>query len=276
MNENQATRKSFSNAFCLVPSAYSRSRGITLLDTIVGSALMLVVFVGVAAAFQLSVSVVTNNKARAGAIALANDRMEYIRSLPYGSVGNAGSIPLGAIALSEATSSNGISYTIRSSILYGDDPADGTGSSGDEDGDGESDEVDGEDNDGSGDGIDNFPQPNPSSLDYKAVKTDVSWNSRQGTRHISFVTRIEPPNGVEAPCPPNPGCDHIKKDKFEDKFNSNNNNPDYSQINMDTSRYTEIQGNQIQITGNNVRPNPAFLYSVTITPPALSKWGTFE
>ena len=133
MNENQATRKSFSNAFCLVPSAYSRSRGITLLDTIVGSALMLVVFVGVAAAFQLSVSVVTNNKARAGAIALANDRMEYIRSLPYGSVGNAGSIPLGAIALSEATSSNGISYTIRTSILYGDDPSDGTGSSGDED-----------------------------------------------------------------------------------------------------------------------------------------------
>ena len=37
----------------------SRKRGVTLIDTIVGSALMLVVFVGIAGVFQLSIDVVT-------------------------------------------------------------------------------------------------------------------------------------------------------------------------------------------------------------------------
>ena len=181
----------------------SSQRGVTLLDTIVGSALMLVVFVGVAAAFQLSVGVVTNNKARAGAIALANERMEYIRSLPYASVGNVGSIPAGTIALSEAASSNGVSYTLRTTVSYGDDPADGLG------------------------GADNFPATYPSSLDYKAVRVGVSWNSRQGTRNVAFVTRIEPPNGVEAACPPSPGCDKITPKTFKDPFTKD----DYQFIN---------------------------------------------
>ena len=52
----------------------SRS-GVTLLDTLVGTSLMLVVFLGINAAFRLSVDVITTNKARAGAIALANERM---------------------------------------------------------------------------------------------------------------------------------------------------------------------------------------------------------
>src|SRR3989344_5795420 len=63
-----------------------RSRGVTFIDTVVGTALMLVVFLGIAGVFQLSIDVVTNNKARAGAIALANERMEYIRSLAYASI----------------------------------------------------------------------------------------------------------------------------------------------------------------------------------------------
>ena len=50
----------------------SRRRGITLIDTLVGIGVMAIVFVGVASAFQLSVKIVTNNKARAGAIALAD------------------------------------------------------------------------------------------------------------------------------------------------------------------------------------------------------------
>ena len=83
------------------------SRGVTLIDTVVGSALMLVVFVGIAGVFQLSIDVVTNNKARTGAIALANERIEYIRSLAYASIGTAGGIPSGLIAQSETVSLSG-------------------------------------------------------------------------------------------------------------------------------------------------------------------------
>ena len=39
------------SAYCLLPSACSVQRGITLIDTVVGSALMLLVFVGPAANF---------------------------------------------------------------------------------------------------------------------------------------------------------------------------------------------------------------------------------
>ncbi len=143
-----------------------------MIDVVVASALMLLVFVGMFAAFQLSVDVMTNNKARAGAIALANERMEYVHSLAYSAIGTISGVPAGSIAQSEAVTMNAVPYTRRTTILYGDDPGDGSGSA------------------------DNNHIPE----DYKIVRVDVSWNSRQGARHVTLVTRIEPPNGMEIAC----------------------------------------------------------------------------
>src|SRR3989344_5597540 len=89
------------------------SRGVTLIDTLVATSLMVLIFMGIFGAFQLSVDVVTNNKARAGATALADERMEYIRSLTYSQV--------------ETIVLNGITYTRRTFIQYADDPGDGLG-----------------------------------------------------------------------------------------------------------------------------------------------------
>ncbi len=162
-------REVFSNSF----SAHTKSsRGVTLLDTVVGTALMLVIFMGIAAAFELSLDVVSTNKARGGAIALADERMEYVRSLPYTSVGTVGGIPSGSIAQSETLTLNNVSYTRRTVVEYVDDPKDGTGGA-------------------DADGV----------ADYKAVKVDVAWSSRFGTRHITLVTRLEPQNGVESAVP---------------------------------------------------------------------------
>lgn len=153
---------------------YTYSRGVTLIDTIVGVALMLVVFMGIAATFRLSIDVVTNNKARSGAIALADQRMEYIRSLAYTAVGTVGGIPNGIIPQSETTTLNGVTYTRRTIIVYADDPKDGTGVS----------------------------DTNSVTADYKAVKVDVAWTSRYGgTRHVNLATRISPATGLETnPC----------------------------------------------------------------------------
>ncbi|MSU73861.1 carboxypeptidase regulatory-like domain-containing protein [Candidatus Kaiserbacteria bacterium] len=153
-------------------------RGVTLMDTLVGTALMLVIFLGIAAAFQLSVDVVTNNKARGSAIALANERMEYMRSVTYASLGTSGGIPSGSIAQSEAVVLNGITFTRRTLVAYADDPKDGTGAS------------------------DTFPAGSPSTADYKVGKVDVAWTSRTGTRHIALVSRFEPPAGMEVACTP--------------------------------------------------------------------------
>lgn len=152
---------------------YREQRGMTLVDTLVGIALMLVVFLGIFAAFELGVDVVQNNKARAGAVDLADQRMEYIRSLSYDAIGTVGGIPSGALAQSENVSWNGVAYTRRTVVDYEDDPADGTGTS-----------------DANG-----IPE------DYKAVKVDVSWQAKGGARHITLVSRFSPPNGVETnPC----------------------------------------------------------------------------
>ena len=148
------------------------SRGATLLDTVVGTALMLVVFLGIAAAFQFSLDVVTNNKSRAGAIALVNERMEYLRSLSYTQIGVEGGIPAGIVPQVETVSWNGIEYTRRTSVLYSDDPEDGLG------------DLD----------------ENDIIADYKTIRVEVSWMSRQGERSVTLIGRVSP-NGVEVAVP---------------------------------------------------------------------------
>lgn len=149
------------------------SRGVSLIDSIVGIALMTLVFVGIVGVFRLSVDVVTNNKARSGAIALANQRMEYIRSLTYAALGTSGGIPSGALAQTETLALNGVTYTRRTLIEYVDDPKDGLGAA----------------------------DQNSLQEDYKIVKVDVAWTYRTGTRHVTLVTRVTPAAGLETdPC----------------------------------------------------------------------------
>lgn len=148
-------------------------RGVSLIDTIVGTALMLVVFLGIGAAFRLSVEVITNNKARAGAIALANERMEYLRSLSYSELGTSGGIPTGTLAQNETQTLNGVPYARRTLIVYQDDPKDGTGGS----------------------------DANHITADYKLAKVDVTWQDRTGqTRHITIASRFSP-TGIETAVP---------------------------------------------------------------------------
>ncbi len=134
------------------------------MDTVIGSALMLIVFVGIAAVFQLSVEVVTNNRIRAGAIALANERMEYLRSLSYPQIGVIGGIPAGNVPQEETVSYNNVSYTRRTMVLYSDDPGDGLGAA----------------------------DQNSIIADYKTIRVEINWLSRQGERGLTLIGRVSP------------------------------------------------------------------------------------
>ncbi len=151
----------------------SAQSGVTLIDTLVGVALMALVFVGIAGAFKLSVQIVTNNKARSGAIALADQRMEYIRSLAYSAVGTVGGIPSGLIPQNETLRFNGVSYVRRTYIEYDDDPKDGSGAS----------------------------DANSIVEDYKSVKVQVIWTAKKTTYNVTLVTRITPATGLETNVP---------------------------------------------------------------------------
>ncbi len=155
-----------------VSSGRPSQAGVTLIDTIVGTALMLVVFLGISAAFQLTIEVVSNSKARAGAIALANERMEYLKSLSYSQVGVLGGIPAGIVPQLETVTLNGVSYTRRTLVYYSDDPADGSGAL----------------------------DTNAIIADYKTIRVEISWMTKRVSRSIQTVGRMSP-QGIETAVP---------------------------------------------------------------------------
>lgn len=144
---------------------YTRgTRGIGLIEVVVGTALLTIVFVGFFGVLQLGTRLATDNKARTGALSLALERMEYIRSLSYGNIGTVGGDPVGTLIVSEPLTLNGVSYTRRTYIVYVDDAKDGVGGS----------------------------DTNGITDDYKRAKVEVSWAGKADTRTSSLVTDITP------------------------------------------------------------------------------------
>lgn len=144
-------------------------RGMSLIDVLIGTALVVIVFVGLLGLLRASLLVSGVAKARAGATALAGDQMEYVRTLAYDDVGTVGGIPAGMIPASRTESLNGIDYEVRTFIVYVDDPADGLGPA----------------------------DTNGVTTDYKRVKVAVSYVVRTVPRDVSLVSDVAPP-GIEA------------------------------------------------------------------------------
>ena len=136
----------------------------TLVETVVGIALIVTVFVGLYGAFQLSVSTVSAAKGEADADVLVRSHMEYMRSLSYADIGNPDSTPLGIIPPAFTKVLGGVSYSIQTAVRYVDDPSDGLAVSGD---------------------------VNPD--DYKMFMVTVSWETQRGEQSISATSYVAPP-----------------------------------------------------------------------------------
>lgn len=139
-------------------------RGMTLIDVVVGTAIMLMIFLAIFGAFQISIQLVFSTKAKTGAVALITDRMEYIRGLPYSSVGVVGGIPAGNIDPLEQVRLNGVTYTLRTLVQYEDAPEDG---------------------------LDDLDE-NGITADYKVIKVEALWNIRGSSRSTFLVSRMAP------------------------------------------------------------------------------------
>ncbi len=143
-------------------------RGMTLVDVLVGAAIATTIFAAIIGLLMASERVSTLAAETAAATAIANSQMEYIRSLPYDSVGTVGGIPAGVIAQNATTTEDNVSYGVRTFIDYYDDPADGSGGS----------------------------DTNSITTDYKRAKVTVSFTTNTGVRSFTIVTTIAPP-GIE-------------------------------------------------------------------------------
>jgi type II secretory pathway pseudopilin PulG len=142
-----------------------RSSGFTIVEILVGIGLMLIVFVGLYGAFQLELKVVGQSKAKVTALSIANEKMEEIRNLAYKDIGTIGGIPPGVIPETESIDRNGVNYTVKTTVLYIDDPFDQLAP------------------------LDTLP------TDYKRVKVKVSW-SGYFSGDVVLITDVAP-KGIE-------------------------------------------------------------------------------
>ncbi len=139
------------------------------MEVIAGIAIMTTVFWSVFGVLRLSIEVIFNNKAKVGALALANEQVEFLRSLAYDDVGTVGGIPNGNIPQNETITLNSIDYNRRTFIQYVDDPKDGEGGS----------------------------DENSITADYKRAKVEISWINRGENQSVFLVTNIVP-KGMES------------------------------------------------------------------------------
>ncbi len=161
---NNLKRALIRKGYC--SGASSCAAGFSLIETIVGTALMLLVFVSIFGVFNMGIKLAGKIKAKAGATALAVERMEMIRNLPYSEVGTVGGMVPGDIPQTETVTLNGIQYTRSVFVNYVDDPRDGEGSN----------------------------DENGIVADYKVVRVEVSWPG--SSKSIVFVSNIVP-KGIE-------------------------------------------------------------------------------
>ncbi len=143
-------------------------RGMTLVDVIVGIALVVVVFVGIFGLLRASLQVSGLAKLKAAATEIAESQMEYIRSLEYDEIGTSGGIPSGIIPQNATSTNAGMVFAIRTYIVYVDDAADGIGAA----------------------------DTTGITTDYKLAKVTVSYQAANQQRQITVLSNISP-DGIE-------------------------------------------------------------------------------
>ena len=103
-------------------------KSFTLIDVLVSTSLILIIFLGVSAGFRLGIKVVAQSQDKITATAIANQEIEMARNLPYESVGTIGGIlPFaeGSIERSKTVIRNNVAYAVDARVKYVVDEADG-------------------------------------------------------------------------------------------------------------------------------------------------------
>lgn len=106
-------------------SSSSRS-GFTLVESLIGAAILLVVSVSVYNGWSKLLELSQLSKLKITAAALANEQFEIARNLPFADVGIQGGLPAGKIPHIQTLTRNGVTFTVTSTVRNVDDPFDGT------------------------------------------------------------------------------------------------------------------------------------------------------
>lgn len=158
---------------------FKKMKSFTLIEVLIGVFLILIVFLGIFAAYQLGLKVVGLSERKITATQIAQGELEKIKNLPYQEIGIIGaSLPEAKGILERQTKKilNGVEYTIERKVKFVVDAADG-----------------------------NFLD-DPCDWDYKKVEIKVSWSGKFSGQVI-LVTDIAPKDKIEelSSCEEQPG-----------------------------------------------------------------------
>jgi len=144
-------------------------RGFSLIDVMVGTALLLVLFMSLFGILKASLTLSALTKAKAAAVELANTQIEYLRGLAYDNLGTVGGIPPGPVPQLATSTVDGVTYVTRTYVQYYDDPADGFGAA----------------------------DTNGITTDYKNAKVTISYKLYGLQKSVTVVSNFVPP-GIES------------------------------------------------------------------------------
>jgi type II secretory pathway pseudopilin PulG len=144
-------------------------KGMSIVEALVGTAVFIIVAVGVYGSFLKIFDAVKISHAKILAVALINEQFEVARNLPYGDVGIVSGLPVGKLQHEEELVRDGITFNVTRTVRNVDDDFDGT--------------IGGTPND-------------LSPADYKIVEVEVNCTSCKKFTPISLTTNIAP-KGLE-------------------------------------------------------------------------------
>lgn len=144
-------------------------KGFTLIESLVFLFLFAVISMTFLQTYAVGTRLIIESKNRLGATALANQKIEIIRSIDYAAIGTTAGIPAGDIPEDETINVNTVKYQVHTFVQYVDDAFDGKSG---------------------GSPADAIPN------DYKRIRVSVAWGAMGEDQTVSLFTNIAPV-GVE-------------------------------------------------------------------------------
>jgi prepilin-type N-terminal cleavage/methylation domain-containing protein len=143
-------------------------RGQTLLEVLIALAIFAILSHALFTLVTTTYSINTFNRSRIAARHLAQEKIELIRNMAYDEIGTVGGIPPGNIPQYESVNLNGLTYTVKTTVIYIDDP---------------------------------FDMQAPEDLlptDYKRASVEITWGGVESSRKtpVRLITDISP-QGIE-------------------------------------------------------------------------------
>jgi prepilin-type N-terminal cleavage/methylation domain-containing protein len=141
--------------------------GFTLIETLVASAVLAMLFAGVLVILQMLLTSIGEARVRVVASSLAQERLETAKNLPFDEVGTVGGIPPGSLPQEEAVVVNGQTFSVVTTVLYIDDA------------------------------FDSLAPTDPIPNDYKRVRVTVDWDGTFKPKTPQVMSTDVAPAGLE-------------------------------------------------------------------------------